>query len=150
MAAHLSLATFRRPNKTILTTLPELQIPKALTFVEPCAASAVLLSNFGAPSTPQAQAQDTPMYSIVARLDGVLVVHAIFPSGVLLSGSRRVIPLGEGPVHLALVPAQGSAGFRVVTAGKRTVTLSIANKQLSISALPITVYRASLALVGET
>lgn len=90
------------------------------------------------------------MYSIIARLDGVLVVHAISPSGVLLPGSRRVVPLGGGPVHLTLVPAQGSAGVRVVAAGKRAVTLSIVNKRLSISALPITVRRASLASMGET
>jgi hypothetical protein len=82
------------------------------------------------------------MYLIAARLDGALVIQAISPEGMPLAGSRRVVPLGGGPIHIATAPATESSSVRLVAAGKRAVALSIINKRLSVSSLPITVSSA--------
>ncbi|KAG9075585.1 hypothetical protein FS749_012744, partial [Ceratobasidium sp. UAMH 11750] len=122
------VATFWGSNETMLLNLSELQSPRSITSTEPSAASSVLLSNFG----------ETQMYSIIARLDGALVVQAISAEGIFLPNGRRVIPLGGGPISLTSVAAHGNTGAQVIAAGKQAVVLSIVNKRLNVSSLPVT------------
>ncbi|QRW06537.1 DNA damage-binding protein [Ceratobasidium sp. AG-Ba] len=125
---NILVATFWGSNETISMTLPDLQPSNSTPATEPSAVSAISLSNFGESQT----------YVILARLDGALVVQAISPEGVPLPNARRVIPLGGGPIALASIPAQGNTGARVVAAGKQTVILSVLNRRLNVSSLPIT------------
>lgn len=84
--------------------------------------------------------QENQLYLIAARLDGALVIQPVSSDGAPLPGTRRVVPLGGGPIHLTTVPATESSGIRVVAAGKRAVALSVLKKRLSVSALPISVW----------
>jgi hypothetical protein len=126
-------------------TLPDLKVSQPTPSVEPSAASAALLTNFGVRTVSSDKAmanhssQETQMYSLVARLDGALVVQGILPDGASIPNTRRVVPLGGGPITLTLVPAQGAEGVRVIAAGKQAVALSVMKKRLYVSSLPIKV-----------
>ncbi|KAG8686342.1 hypothetical protein FRC09_014193, partial [Ceratobasidium sp. 395] len=122
------LATFWGSNETILLDHYNLQVAKYTTATEPSAVSSALLSNFG----------ENQLYSIVARLDGIIVVQAVSPEGAFVPNTRRVIPLGGGPISLAFVATQGNTSAQVIAAGKQAVTLSIVNKRLNVSSLPVT------------
>jgi hypothetical protein len=77
------------------------------------------------------------MYLIAARLDGVVVAQAITSKGELVPNSRRKVPLGAGPIHITTMTEP--SGVRVIAAGKYATALSIANKRLSVSSLPLLV-----------
>ncbi|KAG9120684.1 hypothetical protein FRC07_003723 [Ceratobasidium sp. 392] len=122
------LATFWGSNETLLLDLSNLQFSKATPSTEPSAATSAVLSNFG----------ENQLYSVIARLDGALVVQAISSEGIPLPNTRRVVPLGGGPISLAFVATQGNTSARVIAAGKQAVALSIVNKRLNVSSLPVT------------
>ncbi|KAJ1303394.1 hypothetical protein OPQ81_011586 [Rhizoctonia solani] len=112
-------------NEIMLLSLQELKVLEKSTMEEPSAASAIYLSNFGGPQT----------YLIAARLDGAIAIQAISPQGELVPDSRRVVPLGGGPIHIT--ETDDSSSVRVIAAGKHAATLSIINNRLSVSSLPI-------------
>ncbi|CAE6468853.1 unnamed protein product [Rhizoctonia solani] len=121
----IAAVAFWGSNEILLLSLPGLTILEQSTMEEPSAASAVHLSNFGGSQT----------YLVAARLDGAVVVQAIAPQGELVPDSRRVVPLGGGPIHI--ITTTESSDIRIIVGGKHAAALSIINKRLSISALPI-------------
>ncbi|KAH7336916.1 CPSF A subunit region-domain-containing protein [Rhizoctonia solani] len=122
--ARIAAVAFWGSNEILLLSLPGLTTLEQSTMEEPSAASVVHLSNFGS----------SQMYLIAARLDGAVVLQAITPQGELVSDSRRVVPLGGGPIHITTTE---SSDIRIVIAGKHAAALSIINKRLSISSLPM-------------
>ncbi|EUC63468.1 CPSF A subunit region protein [Rhizoctonia solani AG-3 Rhs1AP] len=125
MNARIVAVAFWGSNEIVIISLDNFKILEQSTMEEPSAASAVHLSNFGASQT----------YLIAARLDGAVVIQAITSQGELIPNSRRVVPLGSGPIHLATTA--DSSDVRVIAAGKHAATLSIINKRLSVSSLPV-------------
>ncbi|CAE6406899.1 unnamed protein product [Rhizoctonia solani] len=125
--SHIVAAAFWGSNEIVLLSLSGLKVVEKSTMEEPSAASAVYLSNFGASQT----------YLIAARLDGAVVIQGVTSQGELIPNSRRVVPLGGGPIHIATTA--DSSDIRVIAAGKHAVTLSIIKKRLSVSSLPISV-----------
>ncbi|CAE7225587.1 unnamed protein product [Rhizoctonia solani] len=136
MNARIAAVAFWGSNEIVLLSLPELKMLEHSTFKEPSAASAVYLTNFGASQT----------YLLAARLDGAVVVQAITSQGELMPDSRRVVPLGGGPIHFTTTT--DASDVRVITTGKHAATLSITNKRLSVSSLPISNVCALAAVIA--
>ncbi|KAG8762642.1 hypothetical protein FRC11_008321, partial [Ceratobasidium sp. 423] len=125
ITARVVAVAFWGSNEVILFSLSESKLSERSTLEEPSAASAVYLSNFGG----------SQMYLIAARLDGAVVVQAITSQGELVPDSRRVVPLGGGPIHITTTVE--SSAVRVIAAGKHAATISIINKRLAVSSLSI-------------
>ncbi|CAE6415445.1 unnamed protein product [Rhizoctonia solani] len=124
--AGILAVAFWGSNEIEVFLVGEFKRPAQATIQEPSAASAVYFSDFGG----------SQMYLIIARLDGVVVTQAITSKGELVPNSRRTIPLGAGPIHITTISEPSAV--RVVAAGKHATALSIVNKRLSVSSLPLT------------
>ncbi|CAE6460238.1 unnamed protein product [Rhizoctonia solani] len=125
MNARIVAVAFWGSNEIAILSLPGLKVLEQSSMEEPSAASAVYLSNFGTSQT----------YLIAARLDGAVAIQAITAQGGLMPDSRRVVPLGGGPIHITTTA--DSSDVRVIAAGKHATALSIINKRLSVSSLSI-------------
>ncbi|KAF8755306.1 CPSF A subunit region [Rhizoctonia solani] len=123
--AGIVAAAFWGSNEVQIFLLPGLKRVGESVIQEPSAASVVYLSNFG----------ESQMYLIAARLDGAIVTQAITSKGELVPNMRRVVPLGAGPVHITTVAEPSEV--RVIAAGKHSMALSVVNKRLSVSSLPL-------------
>ncbi|KAF8713343.1 CPSF A subunit region, partial [Rhizoctonia solani] len=132
--AGIVAAAFWGSNEVQIFLLPGLKRVGESVIQEPSAASVVYLSNFG----------ESQMYLIAARLDGAIVTQAITSKGELVPNMRRVVPLGAGPVHITTVAEPSEV--RVIAAGKHSMALSVVNKRLSVSSLPLSDVCALLAV----
>ncbi|QRW20255.1 DNA damage-binding protein [Rhizoctonia solani] len=73
--------------------------------------------------------------SVIQEPSAASVVYLSNFGGELVPNMRRVVPLGAGPVHITTVAEPSEV--RVIAAGKHSMALSVVNKRLSVSSLPL-------------